>query len=379
MSYKVLHLSKFFPPFRGGIEAVVYELAEGFNELDITTDILCSNSTRKTEHEITATGYKVTRCASLFKLLSTSISPVYIFYTKKLCAQYDIIHVHMPDPMAALALYLTRPQAKVVVHWHSDVVNQKKALKFYEPLQNWLLKRADAVIVTSQAYLDASKALARYRNKTSVIPIGITALKTENKTFEHPPIKKRFPNRKIIFALGRMSHYKGFNVLIDSAPLLRPDAIIVIGGEGELLENYRKQVLEKNLSDKVVFVGNVHDEDLVRFFEAADVFCLPSLLRSEAFGVVLLEAMAMGKPIVASDIPGSGVPWVNQHAVTGLNVPVGDSQSLAAALNLLLSDERLANALGMAGKARFQAEFQASAMIERIKTLYQSLYPKTHF
>ena len=374
MRFKILHLSKYFPPFRGGIEAVVYELAEGFNDLGITTDILCSNSIRKTEHEITATGYKVTRCASLFKLLSTSISPAYIYYTKKLSGKYDIIHVHMPDPMAAIALFLVRPRAKVVVHWHSDVINQKTALKFYEPLQNWLLKRADAIIVTSQTYLDASEALAPWKFKATVIPIGITSLKRDNKNFEHPPIKKRFPNRKIIFALGRMSKYKGFDVLIDAANLLIPEALIVIGGEGDLLETYRKDVMDKNLSDKVVFVGNVHDEDLVRFFDAADVFCLPSLVRAEAFGVVLLESMAMGKPIVATNILGSGVPWVNQHEITGLNVPVGDSKSLAAALNRILTNDSLRNNLGSAARARFNAEFKASKMVERTKNLYQSMW-----
>ena len=353
---------------------MVYELAEGFNDLGITTDILCSNSIRKTEHEITATGYKVTRCASLFKLLSTSISPAYIYYAKKLSAKYDIIHVHMPDPMAAIALFLARPRAKVVVHWHSDVINQKTALKFYEPLQNWLLKRADAIIVTSQTYMDASQALAPWKFKATVIPIGITSLKTNNKNFEHPPIKKRFPNRKIIFALGRMSKYKGFDILIDAARFLIPEALIVIGGEGDLLETYRKDVIDKNLGDKVVFVGNVHDEDLVRFFEAADVFCLPSLVRAEAFGVVLLESMAMGKPIVATNILGSGVPWVNQHGITGLNVPVGDSKSLGVALNTILTNDNLRDKLGSAGRVRFNAEFKASKMIERTQKLNQSLW-----
>jgi len=160
VNIKVLHLSKFFPLFRGGIETVVYELTEGFNHRGITTDVLCSNSIRKNEQEITASGYKVTRSASLFQLLSTSISPAYIYFAKKLCGQYNIIHVHLPNPMAALAMWLVRPNAKVIVHWHSDIVNQKKAMVFYQPLQNWLLKRADAIIATSQAYLDASHALA---------------------------------------------------------------------------------------------------------------------------------------------------------------------------------------------------------------------------
>ena len=374
VNIKVLHLSKFFPPFRGGIETVVYELTEGFNHRGITTDVLCSNSIRKNEQEITASGYKVTRSASLFQLLSTSISPAYIYFAKKLCGQYNIIHVHLPNPMAALAMWLVRPNAKVIVHWHSDIVNQKKAMVFYQPLQNWLLKRADAIIATSQAYLDASHALAPWKSKTRVIPIGITALNAVNKTLEHSPIKKRYPDRKIVFALGRMSSYKGFDILIESAKHLRDDALIVIGGEGELLEAYRKKVIELNLSSKVVFAGNIQNEDLGAFFEAADVFCLPSIVRAEAFGVVLLESMAMGKPIVASNIAGSGVPWVNQHEVTGLNVPVGDSKSLADALNLVLSDNKLATSMGLAGKARFHAEFSAIKMLDRTLELYQSLY-----
>lgn len=370
---KTLQFSKFYPPVHGGIETIAFELTEGLNQLGIRTDVLCANNQSHTIHEKTDLGYEIIRAASFGMLLSTSISPALILETKKICNNYDVIHVQMPNPMAVLAIWFARPKAKIVLHWQSDVIKQRRALKFYSPLENWILKRADAIIATTPPYAKASKPLQAWAQKVVVIPNGIKPLRGKSQSIGPEQIREHYGNRKIVFSLGRMTYYKGFDVLIDAAHLLIDVAVIVVGGEGELLEGYKQKVINEGLSNKIIFVGRIADEYLAAYFEAASVFCLSSIARSEAYGVVLLEAMAMGKPIVATDIPGSGVAWVNQHDITGLNARCNDSKSLAYALNTILSDDALADRMGAAGLLRFEKEFRVSAMIEKTVELYEKL------
>lgn len=372
---KTLQISKFYPPVMGGIESVVFELTEGLNRQGVETDVLCAHTSSRTLRERSTTGHRIVRAGSLGKLLSTSMSPALLFAARRMCRDYDLIHVHMPDPMAALALWLTSPQARIVVHWHSDVINQRRALKLYEPLQTWLLRRADAVIATTPQYAEASPSLLAWKSKVEVIPIGITPIDSRGAADKARALRERFGGRKIVFSLGRMTYYKGFDVLIDAARLLPADAVVVAGGGGELLQTYRERVAAEGLAGRIEFVGRIPDEDLPGYFEAASVFCLSSIVRAEAYGVVLLEAMAMGKPIVTTDIPGSGVPWVNQHEITGLNVPVGDGRAMAVALTRILEDETLAARFGEAGKQRFLTHLTAEAMVARTLSLYQRLLP----
>lgn len=275
--------------------------------------------------------------------------------------------------MAALALWFARPRAKIVLHWQSDVINQRRALKLYEPLQSWLLRRADAIIATTPPYAEASPALQAWKSKVEVIPLGITPIDSRGAADKAGALRQRFGGRKIVFSLGRMIYYKGFDVLIDAARLLPADAVVVVGGGGELLQTYRDRVAAEGLAGRIEFVGRIPDEDIPGYFEAASVFCLSSIVRAEAYGVVLLEAMAMGKPIVTTDIPGSGVPWVNQHEVTGLNVPVSDGRAMAAALTRILQDDALAARFGAAGKARFLTQLTAESMVSRTLSLYRRL------
>jgi len=370
---KTLQISKFYPPVMGGIESVAFELTEGLNRRGVETDVLCAHTGPSTLRERSPAGYQIVRAGSLGKLLSTSMSLAMLREARRMFRDYDVIHVQMPDPMAALALWFARPQARIVLHWQSDVINQRRALKLYEPLQTWLLRRADAVIATTPQYAEASPSLRAWKSKVEVIPIGITPIDSRGAADKARALRERFGGRKIVFSLGRMTYYKGFDVLIDAARLLPADAVVVAGGGGELLQTYRERVAAAGLAGRIEFVGRIPDEDLPGYFEAASVFCLSSIVRAEAYGVVLLEAMAMGKPIVTTDIPGSGVPWVNQHEITGLNVPVGESRAMATALTRILEDDTLAARFGEAGKQRFLTHLTAEAMVARTLSLYQRL------
>ena len=288
-----------------------------------------------------------------------------------MAANADLVHLHMPDPMAAAAFWLARPRSALVLHWHSDVVRQRNALRAYEPLQRWLLDRADAVVATSQPYADASAALAPFLRKVQVIPIGVRDDRPAACSVKAARLRERYGRRRIVFALGRMTYYKGFDVLIDAAPALPDDCVVLVGGAGELLASHRARVAARGLTGKVHFIGAVGGSDLASHFEACDVFCMPSTVRAEAYGVAMLEAMVMGKPIVATDIPGSGVPWVNQQGRTGLNVPVGDAAALADALRGLLADPDLRQRFGAAARQRYEDEFRAELMSRRSIDLYR--------
>ncbi len=370
---KVLQVCKFFQPVMGGIETVAWELSEGFARAGVPTAVLCSNQRRRTEEQRFASGYDVVRASSLGMMLSTSMAPAMVGELRRMSRDCDIIHVHMPDPMAALAIWLVRPQAKLVVHWHSDVVRQRRAMKFYEPLQRWLLERADAIIATSATYASSSVALTPWLEKVRIIPIGIS----DNRGQDHAPkteaVRAEYSGRRIIFALGRMTYYKGFEVLIEAARQLPDDCVVLIGGDGNEMARYREAVRLHGVEGKVVLLGHVNDGDLPSYYEACDIFCMTSTVRSEAYGVTMVEAMVMGKPVVATDIAGSGVPWVNLHGVTGFNTPVGQPEPLANALKQLLSDDALRQQLGTGSRDRYVQEFNAGAMTKKTLALYESV------
>ena len=161
---KALQISKFYPPVMGGIESVAFELTEGLNRRGVETDVLCAHTGPSTLRERSPTGYRIVRAGSLGKLLSTSMSLAMLREARRMCDAYDVIHVQMPDPMAALALWFARPRARIVLHWQSDVINQRRALKLYEPLQTWLLRRADAIIATTPQYAEASPSLRAWKS-----------------------------------------------------------------------------------------------------------------------------------------------------------------------------------------------------------------------
>ena len=369
---KVLHLTKFYAPVAGGIETVVLELTHGSNRRGLPTDVLCAGTERETRRERGAAGEQITRAGSWGRLHSTSIAPALVAEARRLAPAYDLIHVHMPDPMAALALWCARPRAKVIVHWHSDVVRQRLALQAYRPLQDWLLRRADAIVATSEPYARSSPWLARWQHKVEVIPIGISDIALPSAD-EVRHISDRYGGRHIVFALGRMTYYKGFDVLIDAAAALPDHCVIVVGGDGELLARHRAEVQRRRLAHKIVFVGRIADAELAAHFAAARLFCLPSTHRAEAYGVVLVEAMALGKPVITTDIPGSAVSWLNQSGVTGYNVPVGDAGALTSAVQKIIGDNATAAQQGRAARARYEACLNAEVMVEATMSLYRRL------
>lgn len=369
---KILQLTKHYPPYFGGIESVTYDITEGINRLGYQSDVLCVNENKQDVFE-QIKNYQVWRMASWGKLMSTSISPQIIYQLERLKDDYDIIQVHFPDPMNALALFLTRPKSQIIIHWHSDIIKQNKVFRLYKPLQDWVLKRANAVVGTSHAYINSSKQLAPFIKKTVVIPIGIQDHRSGASDVIIKGIHNRFWNKKIVFSLGRLVYYKGFEYLIESARYLGEDTVVLIGGEGRLKKHLQNKIYKMGLVRKVFLLGNIPQDELGSYFEACNVFCLSSTERSEAFGVVLLEAMSFGKPIVATGIPGSGVSWVNEQGVTGFNVPVCSPKDLAGKISLLLDQEGLYKSFCFNSRKRFEDMFTSERMVEQFIDLYKNI------
>ena len=340
---KILHIGKFYPPYFGGIEKVNYDIVEGLNTKGIQTDVLCSNHTKG--NSFSEIPYKIYRTHTLKVIASTPLSYSLITTLKKIQDNYDIIHVHLPNPMANLAIFLTRPKSKIILHWHSDIIKQKKLLKLYSPLQ-------------------------KYKNKIVCIPIGIdnNELFIDQNTLNS--LKNKYKGYKIIFSLGRLVYYKGFEYLIETIKSLPNDIIILIAGIGELKEKLQEHISKHNLQDRVKLLGKIPFEELGAYYQLCDIFCLPSTERSEAFGVVQIEAMAFGKPVISTSIKGSGVDWVNLNNVSGIIVPPKDTNRLTEAIMELLTDEKKYQLLSIGAKKRYEEVFTKDKMVDSFKSLY---------
>ena len=326
---KVLQLGKFYP-IRGGVEKVMYDLMTGLSAKGVDCDMLCAASDEDDVGVDVLNEHAKLICTRTWaKVKATMLSPGMIMAMRRIRKDYDIVHVHHPDPMACLALYLSGYKGKVALHWHSDIIKQKTLLQFYRPLQRWLINRADVIIGTSPVYLKASPWLKDQQEKCVCLPIGIVPMDADDEGAAK--VREQYKDKKIIFSLGRLVPYKGYKYLIDSAKYLDDSYMILIGGGGPLKSQLMAQIEENGLQDKVKLLGFVKDEDIPAYFGACDLFCMSSVYATEAFGIVQIEAMSAGKPIVATKIPGSGVSWVNAHKESGLNVEPKDSEALADA------------------------------------------------
>jgi glycosyltransferase involved in cell wall biosynthesis len=380
---RILHLGKYFHPDTGGIETVTKDIAQGAAGAGCEVAVLCFGRVDKLRKERWS-DVDVLR-SPIWRLAASQ--PFGWQYFREFLRQartFDIIHVHVPNMLGALAVVTARVPGRVLVHWHSDVINKGWLGKLVRPLEWLLLQRADALVATSQAYADASPQLRRFRDKVHVVPIGIEetdvieedgdVADAEQGVMDATTVLAQVPEgAPMILAIGRLVPYKGFEVLVDAAPHLPAACRVVIVGGGERRAELEARIRERQVGDRVVLAGRLDDHALRLVFRRATIFCLPSVSRAEAFGVVLLEAMARGLPIVASDIPGSGVPWVNRHGVTGLNVPAGDARALAAAVRQLLADPQRREQMGREARHRFQTEFTAAVATRRFLDLYAVL------
>jgi glycosyltransferase involved in cell wall biosynthesis len=363
---KVLHVGKFYPPHPGGIESHLRTLCE---ELDksIDVEVLVAGDRWRAERSAPG-GVAVTRLGTPLELLGTPIVPGLASAMRR--ARPDLVHLHFPNPMAALATLLSRLDAPVVVSWHSDVVRQRRSAAAFAPLLSLLLRRCAAIVVSSPAYIAGSATLSARRGLCHVIPYGIRA-----DAFEHPDparvaeLRRRFGER-IVLGVGRLIYYKGFEYLVRAMAEVR--GTLLLAGEGPLRGALEAEGRQLGIAERVILMGRVSDAELRACYHACDAFALPSVARSEAFGIVQLEAMACGRPVVNTRLD-SAVPHVSVDGLTGLTVPPADPRALGAALRALLDDPARRAAMGEAARRRVREEFSAEVMARRTLELYREI------
>lgn len=376
---RVLQLGKFYP-IRGGVEKVMWDLTAGLPAAGVACDMLCAilpgeGSDPKDAQYASETeegllfclpgGGRVFCVKALTKKAATMLSPAMVRWLRRHHHEYDIIHVHHPDPMAALALFLSGYKGKVVLHWHSDILAQKGFLSLYKPLQRWLIRRAGVIVGTTPVYIKYSPWLQDYQKKCTFVPIGINPMPSADAS----SVRARYGSDVLVLSVGRLVPYKGYAYLVDAAAFLPEGWKVVIGGDGPLREELQERIRAKGVEGKVELAGYLPQEELPAYFTACDAFVLSSVMKTEAFGIVQIEAMSLGKPVVTTTVQGSGMSWVNAHGESGLNVPPADAKALADALVEVVKGKEQ---YGEAARKRFQALFTTESMIEKVKQIYEA-------
>jgi len=365
---KVLHLGKLCPPNEGGVDVFAFEIVEALKRKGIHADLLCLNSFTG---EGIYRGIDYFSCKTNFFFNGAPISVDYALAFFKMKDSYDIIHVHCPVPMAEIVSLFTNQ--KVILHWHSDIVRQKLTYRFYRPIQRLLLKKAEKIIVTSKQYLDTSEQLRGYKHKAVVVPLGINPARLsidEEAQKEFGWISEKVQDKKVVLSLGRLVEYKGFEYLVKASKYLNDDIIVVIAGGGPLYSKLQTEIKKMGLDEKIILTGKV--SNVAVFMKNCDVFCLPSVGRNEAFGLVLLEALYFGKPLITTNVVGSGMNYVNKNNQTGYIVPPKDPLALAEAINKILSDKELYSYFSENAIQRFK-EFEIDTIADKIIEIYKEV------
>ncbi len=349
---RVLHIYHDFQPVRGGIEDHLADLTRAQAAHGLETIVLCANGGPRPRSEWWH-GVHVLRAASLARYF-TPFCPSWPLWIVRL--KPDLVHLHLPCPLGEWSLALAHVP-RLIVSLHNDYVRPPLALRLHRPVHRAMLKRADAIIASSDDYARTSPVLRDLQGKVRVVPYGI---RVEQYT---PSVVRR--RSSVLFA-GRLCYYKGVEVLLDAARHIR--AHISIIGDGPWRRRLRLQAERNRLNDRVCFRGALGESDLIETMRASGVFAFPSTERSEAFGIAQLKAMACGLPVVSSDLPG--VRWLNRHGETGLTVRTRDACALAHAINQLLDDDRLRARMSAAARERAQ-QFTLERMTCETQCVYE--------
>lgn len=369
---RVLHVGKFYPPELGGMERVLQQLAEGLSNT-ARVSVLVANTTPRTVVE-RKDRVRVVRAARVGQAWSQPICPTLPYWLDQLPA--DLVMLHVPNPLAMWAHLRSRSAARSIVWIHSYVVRQWLAAPWYESLLRRCLAKAQAIAVSSPPLL-TMPSLQPFRDKCHVIPYAVDPAQfapTPERRLKAAALRERYGTPLVLF-VGRLTYYKGLRDLLEAFSWLEGTLLVV--GSGPQGRALKQQAQRLKVTDRVHFVGAVDHETLAACYHGCDLLVLPSVERSEAFGVVQIEAMAAAKPVISTQLP-TGVPWVNQDGVTGLVVPPRSPRALARAITRLLQDADLRRRLGEQARARIEREFTTPRMIQQVTNLCEAvLRPET--
>lgn len=379
---RILHLAKYYPPALGGMEQFVGDLCRAQARAGHDVRVLAHRDTHGPTVDEEIDGVRVRRMRILGHALYT---PLPVSVRRPLVdmiedAAPDVLHLHLPNVAPFRVLASRRARAVPwVVHWHADVTSSIDrrldiAYRAYRPWERRVLQRAEAIIATSPPYLESSAPLRPFRGKCHVVPIGIDPARLPPPTpqaelWADQQWPARTPRPLRVLAVGRMTYYKGFDRLLELLPS-SPDITAIFAGTGRLEHRLRRSARRLDIRAHARFLGRVDDAQLAALLHTCDVLAMPSIERTEAFGVVLLEAMLHGKPTIASDIPGAGMRWVLDDGACGTLVAPGDIPALADALRALHRDPARRVELGARGRSRVEQAFTIDGVRRAIDAIY---------
>ena len=376
---KILHIGKFFHPYHGGMENFLTDLTleQSLQGNDVSVLVHHHQPLAASTHSRTG-AVEVTRMLSLGQLIYAPVSPSFGLHVRSLLSSFnpDVIHLHLPN-LSAFWLLLQQTSTPMVVQWQSDVVRSKLDLRLsflyplYRIFEQKLIGLAQAVIVSSENYFMGSSVLWPHQDKCHTIPLGINPTRVYKPIPEEiRDVKRRF-GKPLVLSAGRFTYYKGFGYLIEAAVHI-DEAVFVIVGDGPLRTRMLQKVKQSGLEKKVLLPGSLTNRELHTLMAACDVFALPSIERTESFGIVLLEAMIFGKPLITTDIEGSGVNWVNLAGETGMVVRAADADALADAIHYLLRNPETRLQMGERARDRLNNLFHIERVGQRIMDLYST-------
>jgi Glycosyltransferase len=365
----VLYVSKFYHPKVGGIERVVRQLAEGTAARGKTARVLAATD-RGRGGSAELNGVSVTKASSLGVALSVPLAPTFPVHLRRASESADLTHFHLPDPLSVTSwTFARRSEAPVVATYHNDIVRQERVLRFYRPVLDRFLDEVDRILVTSPRLRDESPFLAPYTEKCRVVPLSIDLDEYgdhEGPAFDLPVTG----DRPVLLFVGRLIYYKGLEYAVDA--MTDVDADLLVVGTGPLRESLEARARKRGVADRVTFLGYVEEDRLHYCYDSADVFVLPSVAASEGFGIVQLEAMAYGTPVVNTGLP-TGVPWVSRDGETGVTVSPRDAAALADGINTLLADPDRRARYGAAARVRVAEQFAADRLVDGTHEVYDEL------
>jgi len=366
---KILHFFKtYYPDTMGGVEQVIFQLAEGGVRYGIEAEVLYLSPRGSMRNE--QVGHHIAhRSYENFQVASTGFSILAIKDFYELAKKADIIHYHFPWPFMDMVHFLTGVKKPSVVTYHSDIVKQQTLLRFYNPLLHAFLRNVDVIVASSPNYVASSEILVKYQDKVKVVPIGIdrnTYPEVTDTSMAH--WRERVGGRFFLF-VGALRYYKGLDFLLEAAQ--RNRFPIVILGKGPMEMALKQKAKDSNL-DNVFFVGALPDSDKAALMKLCYALVFPSHLRSEAFGITLLEGAMYGKPLISCEI-GTGTTYINIDGETGYVALPGDGASLACAMEKLWEDPLGAAKMGENALKRYNEYFKADGMVSAYNKIYQSL------
>lgn len=374
MGMKIAQVAPYFHPHIGGVESHVLTLSEGLVRNGHEVTVYTSNYEDLKENDIFH-GIKIVRIPQLTRLFSTPITPG----IKKAVVDgdHEVVHAHTPPPLSAYysAKACKRTKIPFVVTFHCDlelprIIGKITTAIYQRTFSRYTFKRADRIIVHTKTYGATSRVIWNY--DVSVIPSAVNPERFGND-IEYQDIIKRhgLEGKKVVLFVGRLVYHKGLDYMIDSAKLMSKNVCYLIVGSGDYLDKLRRRVKDSGLEDRVIFTETVEFDDIPKYFAACDVFVLPSISRLEAFGLVVLEAMASSRPVIVSHIPG--VMELITHGDEGLHAEPMNAEDLAEKINLLLSDPALRKKMGEKGRKKVENEFTWDKVVRQIEEVYEEV------